>query len=413
MIIKDYIKVFESHGLGMFVHFGLYSVIGKGEWAKHTLSIPDAEYEALALRFCPRHGWADELVRTARDAGCRYITLTTRHHDGFSLYDTCGLTDYDIAHGVEPGRDLVREFVDACRAEGIVPFFYHTLLDWHRPEYQNDFPAYLRYLRDSVELLCTRYGKIGGLWFDGKWNRPNDDWEEDALYQMIRSHQPDAMIINNSGMGALGALGHIELDSVTFERGNPKPINLEGSPKYIASEMCQIFGNHWGYAEDDLNFKSPAAILEDLASCRKYGSNFLINVGPRADGSLRPADVGALSVLGRWTELFGEAIRAPRPYTEIVSGGAKDFVLRAPDGKTFFLFVHNLPILSSAAARDARKKEFIRGFSFPEKPAAVEWMDNGETLDFAFDPDGKRLRVFASPYLYGTNLVVRVARITL
>lgn len=412
MIVKEYVKTFETYGLGMFVHFGLYSLIGRGEWAKHSLGIPDEEYEPLAKVFCPDHGWADNLARTAKEAGCRYITLTTRHHDGFSLYDTCGITDYDIAHGAEPGRDLVREFTDACRKYGIIPFFYHTLLDWHRPEYRTDFPAYLRYLRESVEVLCTRYGKIGGFWFDGKWNRPQDDWEEDALYAMIRSHQPDAMLINNSGMDARGALGHIELDSVTFERGKPKPINLDCSPKYIASEMCQIFGDHWGFAENDLNFKSPAAIIEDLAACRKVGSNFLINVGPRADGSIRPADLGALSVLGRWTEIFGEAIRTPRPFPGTVDGGEKDFVLRDGSVKTCYLFVHGLPVNLSPAAFAARKESFIRAFDCPEKPLSAVWMDNGEALDFSWDPDGKRIRVLATPYPYGTNLVVRVAKIT-
>ena len=241
MIIEKRIKDFEKLGFGMFVHFGLYSIYAKGEWAFRGTT-PD-KYEKLFDEFCPDKDWAKNLVSTAKKAGCKYITLTTRHHDGFSLYDTCGLNTYDAPHS-PAGRDLIREFVDECNAQGIIPFFYHTLLDWHEKSYYEDFKKYLKYLRASVEILCKNYGKIGGLWFDGMWDKKGEDWEEDELYSLIRSYQPDAMIINNTGLGARGELGHIELDSVTFERGRPKPINLETSPKYIASEMCQIFANH-------------------------------------------------------------------------------------------------------------------------------------------------------------------------
>ena len=155
----------------------------------------------------------------------------------------------------------------------------------------------MEYLRKSVELLCTNYGKIGGIIFGGKWHKPDEDWEEDALYSLIRSFQPDTMIINNTGLSALGELGHIELDSVTFERGKPKPINLEGSPKYIASEMCQIFGNYWGYAKRDFSFKSMREIIEDFCVCRRYGANYLLNIGPMGNGQLRMLDKAMLEAL--------------------------------------------------------------------------------------------------------------------
>ena len=207
MIIEQRVKDFENLGFGMFVHFGLYSLLGKGEWALDQLKLDPKEYEKLAERFAPKEGWAKEMVAVAKGAGCKYITITTRHHEGYSLYDTCGLTEYDAPHFC--GRDFIREFVDACNEQGIIPFFYHTLLDWHEPHYNSDFKTYLKYLRDSVEILCTKYGKIGGLWFDGKWNKPNDDWEEDALYGMIRSHQPDCIIVNNTGLSARGQAVHI------------------------------------------------------------------------------------------------------------------------------------------------------------------------------------------------------------
>ena len=216
MIVKQYIKDFENLGLGLFVHFGIYSVIERGEWVKFADEMNREEYFAYAKQFNPAPDWAERLAKTAREAGCKYITLTTRHHDGFSLYDTCGLSELDTMHTC--GRDLVREFVDACRKEGVIPFFYHTIIDWFDERYEADFKAYLQYLRDSVEVLCQNYGRIGGLWFDGMWNSDTVDWEEDALYGVIRKYQPEAMIINNTGLSKLGALGHIELDSVAFER---------------------------------------------------------------------------------------------------------------------------------------------------------------------------------------------------
>ena len=170
MIVKEYIKNFEKLGFGMFVHYGIYSVLGKGEWVKEHCHMDADEYYKLAEQFKPAEDWAENLALAAKQAGCKYITLTTRHHDGYSLFDTCGLNTLDAPHSC--GRDLVREFVDACRRHDLMPFFYHTLIDWHEETYNSDFKEYLKYLRKSVELLCTRYGKIGGFWFDGMVKRP-------------------------------------------------------------------------------------------------------------------------------------------------------------------------------------------------------------------------------------------------
>ncbi|MBO5412568.1 MAG: alpha-L-fucosidase [Clostridia bacterium] len=407
MIIKEYVKAFEKHGFGMFVHFGLYSVCGKGEWAKHLLHIPDEAYEKTMEIFNPDPDWAKELVLTAKKAGCKYITLTTRHHDGFSLYDTLGLNEYDAPHSACK-RDLVREFVDACNEEGIVPFFYHTLLDWREESYKTDFKKYLTYLRRSIEILCSQYGKIGGLWFDGMWDKPNEDWEEDALYGLIRKYQPEAMIINNTGLNALGALGHIELDSVTFERGKPAPINLENSPKYIASEMCEIFADHWGYASRDYHFKSLSQMIEELCLCRRYGSNFLLNVGPMGNGALRPLDKAMLETLGEWVAMHDEALRLPRPCAITVENDADDFLLEK-DG-TYYLFRHHLPMsadpnvaIGSAGASETQ-------FCMPKKICSIQWLDDGSDVEFT--QDGERVKVISKPFTYGNSLVVRIAKIT-
>ena len=406
MIVKQYIKEFEKLGFGMFVHFGLYSVLGKGEWAKHLLKIPYEEYDKLIPQFNPDPDWAKQLVATAKKAGAKYITLTTRHHDGFSLYDTCELNTYDTVAGC--GRDLVREFVDACNAEGIIPFFYHTLLDWHEPLYTSDFKGYLKYLRRSIEILCTNYGKIGGLWFDGMWDKWDEDWEEDLLYGTIRKYQPDAMIINNTGLGREGALGHIELDSVTFERGKPSPINMESSPKYIASEMCQIFNDHWGYAAEDLNYKSPADMIRDLATCRRYGSNLLMNVGPMGNGLLRPIDAATFGIMGEWVAYFKEAVYLPRPSGIEIENKDTDFILS--DGTNYYLFCDRLPMVADPNVSKRTAADYSDVFAFDKEIESVRWLDNDEELTFE-QKDGKTT-ITTTPYIWGRSLVVRVAKIT-
>lgn len=398
MIIHQRVKEFETLGLGMFVHFGIYSQLGRGEWIRNNMSKED--YEPIYKTFNPKPTWAKELVAAAREAGCRYITLTSRHHDGYSLYDTCGLSDFDAPHSC--GRDLIREFVDACREEGILPFFYHTLLDWHVESFETDFPAYLQYLRDSVKLLCTNYGPIGGLWFDGTWSKPGADWEEDALYATIRRYQPEAIIVNNTGMESRGTLGNMELDSVTFERGKPQPINLADSPRYIASEMCEVLNNHWGYASLDLSYMAMADVIRNLADCRRYRANLLLNVGPMGDGGLRLIDRGMLEILGIWTRLNDEALHLPAPTGIAVEGYEEEFILRHEN--TLYLFVKNVPNCYVT-------EPCIRSFALKEHVVSACWLDNGEALPFTQE-DGMA-SITAVPHLYGEDLTLRVAKITL
>lgn len=370
------------------------------------MSIPDKEYEPLKDQFDPDPDWAKELVAAAKKAGCKYITLTTRHHDGFSLFDTCGLNDYDSMHA-KCRRDLVREFTDACREQEIIPFFYHTLLDWREDTYQNDFPQYLKYLRASVEILCKNYGKIGGLWFDGMWDKPEEDWQEDLLYGTIRKYQPDAMIINNTGLKERGKLGHIELDSVTFERGVPQELNLEDSPKYIASEMCEVFGRHWGYAKEDLNYKAPAQLIRELAECRKFGSNMLLDVGPMGDGKLRAIDSAVLGIIGEWVAYYDEAIRSPRPAEMKVLNKQDDFLLK--ENNCYYLFCFDLPMQEDLVPDDVTENDFKDVFMLQKRIQSIVWLDNGEKVNFR--QENGEVTVETVPYCYGRDLVVRVAKI--
>ncbi|MCQ2380660.1 MAG: alpha-L-fucosidase, partial [Victivallaceae bacterium] len=315
------IAAFENLGLGMFVHWGLYSQLGAGEWTWKIHERTREDYAKLVDTFTAKDFDADELARTAKNAGMKYIVLTTRHHDGFSLYDTCGLNKYDAVHS-PAGRDLVREFVDGCRRNGIIPFFYHTMIDWFWENQQTcdlpeeDFNRYIGYLCDSVELLCTNYGKIGGFWFDGTWSRPKSDWQLGRLYGMIRKHQPDTIIINNTGLEHLGEFGHPEVDSVTFENNAAKPMDRTGCTKYVAAEVCKTMNAHWGRSDMDFAFMSPHSIIERAAHSRGCGANFLLNIGPEAQGRVPDYERVALSFLGKWPALYGEAIYATRPGPE-------------------------------------------------------------------------------------------------
>lgn len=405
MIIEKRIKEFERFGLGLFVHFGAYSVIGKGEWSQYLVPIDKEEYQKAVECFNPYEGWAKELVSVAKTAGARYITLTTRHHDGFSLFDCTELNDYNTVSYY--GRDLVREFVDACREEGIVPFLYHTLLDWHHEAYNTDFKEYLKYLRKSVELLCKNYGKIGGFWFDGMWNKKGEDWEEDALYSLIRSYQPDAMIINNSGMGAIGAVGHIGLDSVTFERGNPKPINQPDAPKYLASEMCQVLNNHWGFAKLDFNYKSPANIIRDFVNCRRYGANFLLNVGPQSDGHIRTIDKGFLDILGEWLNL-NKPIRSALPI-DIKCENEKDFMVIGEDNN-IYLVQDGFQMWGSVDVVKSEENKYGDAIFYTDKKVdSITYIDDGTVAKFT--QDGSKVSVTRMPTSYGFCPVIRLAKI--
>ncbi len=432
------VAAFENLAFGMFVHWGLYSQLGRGEWVQYAEKTPRDEYLKLMSTFTAKDFDAKKLVQTAKRAGMKYITHTTRHHEGFSLYDTRGLSDLDVTH-TPCKRDLVKEFVDACWEGGLVPMLYHTTLDWNDPRFPDsdrsiqptnpagqDWDGYLKYLRDSVELLCTRYGKIGGLWFDGNWSRKDADWHESELYAVIRKHQPEAIIVNNTGIEEQGRTGHPEIDSVTFERGRPAPMNREGKPKYVAAEMCHTMNFHWGVAANDFNFLSPAHVIEELCFARRAGANLLMNIGPLSDGALPLYETAALARMGDWIALHGGPegpIYRGRPCG--VTGEGDDFALAVGSGDTgpagleahgtsadLYLFVTDLtPTSNTMANMGAHRGPGPRRFrGVPAGYREAVWMDNGETLKVESSADG--LTLHATGYSYGTNTVIRVARLS-
>lgn len=394
-----YIERFERLGLGLFVHFGLYSTIGQGEWYQSATAMNATDYSRYIDNFKIKKNWAKDLVATAKRGGFKYIVLTTRHHEGFSLFDTRGLSDFDALHS-PTGRDLIREFADECHKADILPFFYHTLLDWHKTEYVTDFPAYLQYLRDSVEILCKYYGKVGGFWFDGWWDKKDADWEFDRLYGIIRHYQPDAMIINNTGLGLRGEISDPKIDCVTFERG--KPTLVDRSKKYIAGEMCQTLNDHWGYAKNDFRYKTIEHLIGDLLDCRRFNCNFLLNTGLTGNGSLRAMDKAMLEELGNWIRVHKNVVYDLRG-TDLSADNAQILT----DGTYYYAVVSDIPMVSdpNVALQSANAKE-IRIHT--EKPIEnAVWLDNEQPIeihDHAFN---------STPFVYGNSMGYRIARFTL
>ncbi|HAT11867.1 MAG TPA: alpha-L-fucosidase [Planctomycetes bacterium] len=405
------IRAFERLGFGMFVHWGLYSQLGQGEWVWTYHESVRRDYGRLQQTFTAADFDARALVHAAKAAGMRYVCHTTRHHEGFSLFDTRGLNTYDSMHS-PAGRDLVAEFCAACEAEGMGKYLYHTTLDWWHPDFDGPgrWDAYLDYLNRSVEILCTRYGRIDGLWFDGNWSRRDRDWKEDALYALIRRHQPDAIIVNNSSTGALGADGHPEVDVRTFEQGRPKPYDHRGKAKYKAAEMCDTVNSHWGIGANDLSHKSPAQIIDRLVASRRVGANYLLNVGPTATGALPGYERELLALVGRWAALCPAALYDAVP-SELICRG-QDFALR--DGSTWYYFCHNLPIHGNSHLLEGDSGAGLKAVS-GALPAVrrIAWVDRpDEVLEFSQDQTKGWLTFQATPYPYGTHLAGwRIARI--
>lgn len=403
---KQYILDFERKGLGLFVHYGVYSLFEQGEWVQNLHNMDADAYERTALETDFSSFNAKNFVAAAKSVGAKYITLTTRHHDGFSLYDTRGLSDYDVMH-TPNGRDLIAEFVDACREENLVPFFYHTTLDWHNKDFEKNFNAYLEYLYKSVEILCTHYGKIGGFWFDGNWAKPEADWKLDEFYGMIRRLQPEAIIDNNTGLSAQGEVTHHEIDSVSFEQGRPSPVDYTKYNKYVSGEMSFTLNEHWGVARD-INYKSMRWIVESAALCRKYGHNLLINIGPHLDTEVPMMQKAILETLGKWVRMCGSSFYEGRPST--IKGSGNDFVLSTPDGNEY-AYMFDVSTWGDIHVLKSEESGYKVFSNVTKKIAKISWLDNDNEATFSQDLEKGILTVHPSKFTYGNSWIVRVAKI--
>jgi alpha-L-fucosidase len=313
---------------GMFIHWGLYSVLGRHEWAMEEEGIPVSEYEQLAKQFNPKPNSPQAFAKLAKAAGQKYMVMTSKHHEGFCNFDT-KLTNYCAAKQAA-GRDLVREYVEAVRAEGLRFGFYYSLMDWHHPDgarCATDPDArkrFVEYTHGLVRELMTNYGKVDVLWYDVDWPLNAEQWESERMNKMVFELQPDIIVNNRNGIPG---------DFSTPEQ----EIRAEKGTR--AWESCMTLNDSWGYQAADDNWKSTKTIIRNLVECSRDGGNYLLNIGPRGDGSIPQDSVRVLSEVGQWLGRNGEAIHTT-DICQVRHSELADFTRR---GNTLYMHVYFWP----------------------------------------------------------------------
>ncbi|SRR5579871_2554761 len=314
---------FRDAKFGMFIHWGVYSQLGQGEWVMENRSIPVDTYEWLASAFNPVKFDARAWVATAKAAGVRYITITSRHHDGFSMFASKA-TRYNIVDWTPFARDPLKELADECRRNDIKLFFYYSQLDWHHLDYwprgrtghatsrpeSGDWNRYLDFLDAQLTELLTNYGPIGGIWFDGMWDKPDADWRLAKTYALIHRLQPAALIVPN----------HHEApkpgeDVQTFEQDLPGANTAGFNTREIGSlplETSLTMNQSWGFNITDKKFKSVKELIGYLVRAAGNDGNLLLNIGPRPDGTIQPEAIQRLRTIGDWLRVYGRTIYGTR-----------------------------------------------------------------------------------------------------
>ena len=397
---------FQDAQFGMFIHWGLYSLIGRGEWVMHNEKIPVPEYEKLVLQFNPVQFNADEWVQLAADAGQKYIVITSRHHDGFSMYDTA-LSDYKITN-TPFQRDPLAELAEACAKNGGVKLgFYVSLLDWHHPAYRFReesglaWDDYIGFLHGQVRELCSDYGEICAFWFDGDWPRhaiseenayfaAGGSFEYEKLYGIIRNLQPDAVIHNNRHDQPLPGE-----DVQGFEQDLPGDNTAGFNTTEIYDmpiEVCMTINDNWGIRFDDHNHKSTQRLINNLVRSASLGGNYLLNVGPTAQGTILLEHARRLRQIGAWLKTHGESVYETR---QGLIHPSKETVSSHKDG---IHYIHILQYLSDC----------IRLEGVPQSVKSAELLSQGKPLAMQ-SKDGK-LEICIPPELrdpFDTVVVLR------
>ena len=340
-------KWFEDAKFGLFIHWGVYSVLGDGEWVMNNQNISIKEYERLTSFFNPTEFDAEEWVKLAKETGMKYITITSRHHDGFSMFDSAA-SDYNIVDKTPYGKDVLKMLSDACRKEGIKLFFYYSQLDWYRDDYfprgrtgngisgrgEGDWNDYIKFMKAQLTELLTNYGEIGGIWFDGQWDQHEwdgkrfgklkADFKLKEVYELIHNLQPQALIGSNHHLSP-----NPGEDFQMFEKDLPG----KGTKDFATSaddignlplEVCETINGSWGFNLKDRKHKSEKELVQYLVKAAGYGSNLLLNVGPMPNGKIQEEHIESLKKIGKWVKQNGQTIyntkRGPiSPSDEIAS----------------------------------------------------------------------------------------------
>ena len=317
-------KEFSDMKFGIFIHWGIYSMFGQGEWYLHNAKLNPQEYAKAAAGFYPAQFDASEWVAAIKDSGAKYITFTSRHHDGFSMWNTA-YSDYNIVDATPYNKDVIAQLADECHKQGIMLNLYYSHIDWTREDYPQgrtartqyrdpakaDWTSYYNFMNNQLTELLTNYGKIGAIWFDGFWDHDMDtvpfDWQLDYQYDLIHRLQPSCLIGNNHHVNV-----HQGEDIQIFERDVPGENKAGYSGDMDISnlplETCQTMNGMWGYKVADQNYKSLDDLIRLLVKTSGMGANLLLNIGPQPSGELPIVALERLKGMGEWLRVNGEAI---------------------------------------------------------------------------------------------------------
>jgi alpha-L-fucosidase len=325
---------FQDARFGLFIHWGIFSILGDGEWVMNNENIPVKDYTRLVDFFNPLEFDAREWVSIAKDAGMKYITLITRHHDGFSMWNT-KYSDFNIMN-TPYKKDVVKMIADECHKQHIKLFLYYSLLDWHREDYphetgrtgqktgrtgKGDYAHYLQFMENQLTELLTNYGEIAGIWFDGHWDQTNPegqkdrasriDWRYDEIYSLIHRLQPQCMIGNNHHLTPFPGE-----DFQMFERDlpgeNKSGLSFQKASDKLPLETCETMNGSWGFNIKDDKYKSVDQIIHYLVNAAGRNANFLLNVGPMPNGKIQSEFTDTLKEVGKWMRQYGESIYGTR-----------------------------------------------------------------------------------------------------
>lgn len=319
-------KIFQDMKFGMFIHWGASSVLGSGEWVMNNDNIRVPEYTRLINIFNPQSFDAKKWVATAKSAGMKYITFITRHHDGFSNWDT-KQSDWKITN-TPYGKDALKQLTDECHREGIKIFCYYSLLDWYRSDYQREtgrtgkgtgrtgksnWNSYISFMKAQLTEILSNYGEISGIWFDGHWDqlkndhdklaKSNVDWHYLEIYQLIHGLQPKCLIGNNHHLLPIDGE-----DFQMFEKDLPgeNTSGFGGSEvSQLPLETCETMNNSWGFNITDTNYKSSKDLIHYIVNAAGRNANFLLNIGPMPNGVVQPEFIDTLKLIGHWMQKNG------------------------------------------------------------------------------------------------------------
>jgi alpha-L-fucosidase len=316
---------FQDAKFGMFIHWGIYSVLGDGEWVFHERKLTVDEYNRLPAFFDPEKFDAKKWVALAKAAGMKHITITSRHHDGFAMFDS-KVSDWNIVQRTPYKQDPLKMLADECRRQGIKLFFYYSQLDWHNPDYyprgatdwdngrpdQGNWDRYLdEYMDGQLRELLTNYGPIGGIWFDGMWDKPSADWHLEKTYALIHKLQPAALIIPNHHQTPKPGE-----DVQTFERDLPGQNSAGFNTSYVSAQLpletSDTINESWGFNIGDNRYKSPEELIRRLVRAAGSNANLLLNIGPMPNGEIAEEFVSRLHAMGQWLSKYGESIYGTR-----------------------------------------------------------------------------------------------------